>query len=184
MRHILVMILAIINLNCVPGLSFLSPLHSSLRPSVQNNHFYRASRLPACWPAYWPTRPIVPCAAEDSSGEVSHFPADTSVGWKKEKEEDDVKLKDGVMPCIPVRASKLSVPGQQREVHMYDTSTLAVLKYSVKYTGGYYVQVVIDEGALKERKLRLHPYGVLRKVTGTQAGIHRNSMGERSDRSS
>ena len=96
MRHILVMILAIINLNCVPGLSFLSPLHSSLRPSVQNNHFYRASRLPACWPAYWPTRPIVPCAAEDSSGEVSHFPADTSVGWKKEKEEDDVKLKDGI----------------------------------------------------------------------------------------
>ena len=170
-RHILTIIWAIIGLNCVPGLSFLSPLHSSLRPSVQNNHLYRASRMPA--------RPIVLCAAEDSSGEVS---VGWSVGWKKEKEEDDVQLKDGVMPCIPVPASRISVPGQQREVHMYDTSNLAVLRYSMKYTGGYYVQVVIDESAMKERKFLLRPYGVLRKVIGTQAGIHRNSMGERSDR--
>jgi len=39
----------------------------------------------------------------------------------------------------------MSLPGQLREVHFYDTSNLAVLRYAKQHTGGYYVQAVIDE---------------------------------------
>jgi hypothetical protein len=54
-------------------------------------------------------------------------------------------------------------------------------RYATKYTGGYYVQAVIDQEAMETRKFRLCNYGVLRKFVTTQSGIHRNHLGERSD---
>ena len=75
----------------------------------------------------------------------------------------------------------MSLPGQLREVHLYDSSNMAVLRYAAKHTGGYYVQCVIDPEAMAERRFRLCKYGVLRKVIGQRPGIHRNHVGERSD---
>ena len=43
------------------------------------------------------------------------------------------------------------------------------------------MQAVIDPDALAARQFRLGEYGVLRKIVGSRAGIHRNNLGERSD---
>jgi len=107
---------------------------------------------------------------------------EVSIGWKLKKDEDEELLPAGSMPCIPVpAAARLAVPGQLREVHMYDSSNLYVHSYAMKHTGGYYVQVLQDPEALAERKFRLCEYGTLCKIMGYRQGIHRNKFAERSD---
>ena len=71
-----------------------------------------------------------------------------------------------------------------KHFHQYPHNRLLVFRsdrYAAKHTGGYYVQGVIDEDAMANRKFLLCKYGVLRKVVETRAGIHRNHLGERSD---
>lgn len=106
--------------------------------------------------------------------------AEVSIGWRRDGASVE-ELPAGAIPVIPVPAKRMSLPGQLREVHFYDTSNLAVLRYAKQHTGGYYVQAVIDEHAMENRQFRLCKFGVLRKVVDTQGGIHRNNMGESSD---
>ena len=123
------------------------------------------------------------CVAEgDAAPLSSKGEGEVSIGWRrKEEAEAAADLPTGVMPCIPVPAERMSLPGQLREVHLYDVSNLAVAEYCMRHTGGYYVQAVIEPEALAARKFRLCEYGVLRKIISSRASIHRNNLGERSD---
>jgi len=64
-------------------------------------------------------------------------------------------------------------------VCMWQTVSVSVLVFA-KFVSRMLVQAVIDQDALAERKFRLCQFGVLRRVLGTQDGIHRNNLGESS----
>ena len=152
------------------GLSFHTPVPSSMKGAT-----VRTSRHTACCIPHRLRGLVRLRASIEGSEEVS-------IGWQRSsQEQNEPTLPAGVMPCIPVPAARMSLPGELREVHLYDTSNLEVLRHALKHTGGYYVQAVIDPGAMAERRFRLCKYGVLCKVVGQNPGIHRNNVGERSD---
>ena len=107
----------------------------SLSGSLSGRSRIISTKTTLPWKTLKPQRLSALHASTDNGDEDS---TEVSIGWKAGTFQE---LPTGVMPVIPVPAARVSLPGQLREVHMYDTSNLAVLKYAMKHTGGYYVQV-------------------------------------------
>ena len=53
--------------------------------------------------------------------------------------------------CIPVPVDRLVAPGQRATMHIYDTSSMAVIRHAQSNANGTYGQVVIDDEAMAER---------------------------------
>eukprot|EP00747_Dinoflagellata_sp_TGD_P206638 gnl/TRDRNA2_/TRDRNA2_80325_c0_seq1.p1 gnl/TRDRNA2_/TRDRNA2_80325_c0~~gnl/TRDRNA2_/TRDRNA2_80325_c0_seq1.p1 ORF type:complete len:404 (+),score=61.40 gnl/TRDRNA2_/TRDRNA2_80325_c0_seq1:125-1336(+) len=76
-------------------------------------------------------------------------------------------------PCIPVSLTGLLAPGQRATMHIYDDSSLKVLKQVKEHFNNTYGQVVIDDDALKERKFKLLALGSRVKVLSLTPSTHR-----------
>ena len=63
------------------------------------------------------------------------------------------------LACIPVPVERLVAPGQRATMHIYDTSSLQVLRHAQAHSNSTYGQVVIDEAAMRERRFALEDLG-------------------------
>jgi len=79
--------------------------------------------------------------------------------------------------CIPVPVERLVAPGQRATMHIYDTSSLEVLRHAQTHANGTYGQVVIDEEAMKERRFALKEYGTRVKVLSMTPSTHTDKFG-------
>lgn len=79
--------------------------------------------------------------------------------------------------CIAVPAARLIAPGQRATLHLYDTSSLQVLRHAQSHCNGTYGQVVIDEDAMLERKFKVLDVGSRLKVLSSRPATHTDKFG-------
>ncbi|EKX38066.1 hypothetical protein GUITHDRAFT_165315, partial [Guillardia theta CCMP2712] len=117
------------------------------------------------------TRVTTRCCTGDSD--------EVSISLRPSKRENT--LPSAAMPCISVLPDRLILPGQKKQIHVYDQNNIEVLNTAMRVKDGYLCHVVVDPAALAERRFALCEFGVLLKVLSTSPSIHRNKYGERSD---
>jgi len=114
---------------CLRTLTFLAATGSCLSFSATTMLVQtRASGIARLHMSIRSRRSVLRCRASaegDGNSEVS-------IGWKRQTGQDE-ELPTGVMPCILVPVNRLSLPGQLREVHLYDVSNLAVLRFELAF---------------------------------------------------
>ena len=81
------------------------------------------------------------------------------------------------LACIPVPIAKLIAPGQRATMHVYDASSLQVIRHAQANTDNTYGQVVINETAASERKFRLLDIGSRVKVLSVTPSTHTDKFG-------
>ena len=81
------------------------------------------------------------------------------------------------LPCIAVPRARLIAPGQRTTLHLYDTSSLQVLRHAQSLCNGTYGQVVIDEDAAAARKFRLMATGTRIKILSSAPSTHTDKFG-------
>jgi len=79
--------------------------------------------------------------------------------------------------CIPVPVSRILAPGQKAIMHVYDASSLQVLRHAQAYANGTYGQVVFDEDAMLERKFGLLGMGSRVKILSMTPSTHKDKFG-------
>jgi len=150
--HLCLGVLLATSVGC--GLAFQNP--SSLpRALVPRLHGCAQARL----------RRSVRCAAEAGAGEGE---GEVSIGWRRAGEAAAAELPAGIMPCIPVPAERMSVPGQLREVHLYDVSNLAVAEYCMKNTGTIMQSVRVAESWLESLRPLLRSSDASRRTSASR----------------
>lgn len=86
----------------------------------------------------------------------------------------------GGIPCIaiaPARLNAIVAPGQRATLHLYDASSIQVLRHAQAHANGTFGQVVLDEAALVERKFRLLGVGSRVKVLTQRPSTHTDKFG-------
>ena len=79
--------------------------------------------------------------------------------------------------CIPVPKDKLVAPGQRASMHIYDASSLEVVRYAQAHANSTYGQVVIDEVAMQDRRFALLEVGSRVKLLSVTPSVHRDKFG-------
>jgi len=74
--------------------------------------------------------------------------------------------------CIPVPIERLVAPGQREMMHVYDASSLAVLRHAQAYSNLTYGQVVIDAAAARERRFAVEEIGSRVRVVSMAPSQH------------
>ena len=81
------------------------------------------------------------------------------------------------LACIPVPMAKLVAPGQRATMHVYDASSLQVIRHAQANTDSNYGQVVINETAASERMFKLLEIGSRVKVLSVKPSTHTDKFG-------
>ena len=79
--------------------------------------------------------------------------------------------------CIPVPMDRLVAPGQRASMHLYDASSLEVVRYAQAHANSTYGQVVIDEAAMQDRRFALLEVGSRVKLLSVTPSTHRDKFG-------
>ena len=79
--------------------------------------------------------------------------------------------------CIPVPKDKLVAPGQRASMHIYDSSSLEVVRYAQAHANSTYGQVVIDGEAMQDRRFALLEVGSRVKLLSVTPSVHRDKFG-------
>ena len=79
--------------------------------------------------------------------------------------------------CIPVPMDRLVAPGQRATMHVYDPSSLQVLRHAQAHANSTYGQVVLDEAAMRERKFEVMAVGSRLKIVSLQPSTHQDKFG-------
>ena len=79
--------------------------------------------------------------------------------------------------CIPVPKDKLVAPGQRASMHIYDASSIEVVRHAQAHANSTYGQVVIDDAAMKDRRFGLLEVGSRIKLLSVIPSVHRDKFG-------
>ena len=79
--------------------------------------------------------------------------------------------------CIPVPKDKLVAPGQRASMHIYDASSIEVVRHAQAHANSTYGQVVIDDAAMKDRRFGLLEVGSRIKLLSVTPSVHRDKFG-------
>ena len=79
--------------------------------------------------------------------------------------------------CIPVPKDKLVAPGQRASMHIYDASSIEVVRHAQAHSNSTYGQVVIDDAAMKDRRFGLLEVGSRIKLLSVTPSVHRDKFG-------
>lgn len=79
--------------------------------------------------------------------------------------------------CIPVPLSRVVAPGQKSVMHIYDSSSLQVLRHAKAFSNSTYGQVVIDDEAMAERRFALLDVGSRVKILSMTPSTHTDKFG-------
>ena len=80
-------------------------------------------------------------------------------------------------PAIPVPKKRLVAPGQRATMHIYDASSMEVMRYAQAHENSTYGQVVIDEAAMQDRRFAVEEVGSRIKVLSVTPSTHTDKFG-------
>lgn len=81
------------------------------------------------------------------------------------------------LACIAVPTSRIVAPGQRATLHLYDQSSLKVLRHAQAHQDGVFGQVVINTTAMQNRQFRVLPVGSRLKVLSCKPSTHTDKFG-------
>jgi hypothetical protein len=81
------------------------------------------------------------------------------------------------LASIVVPAARVLAPGQRAQLHLYDASSLQVLRHGMAHGNGTFGQVVLNDTAMRERKFELIGVGTRVKVCSTRPSTHTDKFG-------